>query len=139
MPFSAREVLAKLLRAGFVEVRQSGSHKVLRLPRWPTNLRCHASGRIADWNVSQDPEASRTFRRTVSRFVAELVDLFFSPRLISLPFTPHRIIFVARASTFCGIVTPICFAVLRFITRSNFVGYSTGSSAPGVAWKKTLS
>lgn len=32
MPFSAREVLAKLLRAGFVEVRQSGSHKVLRHP-----------------------------------------------------------------------------------------------------------
>ena len=32
MPFSAREVLAKLLRAGFVDVRQSGSHKVLRHP-----------------------------------------------------------------------------------------------------------
>ena len=32
MPYSAREVLAKLLRAGFVNVRQSGSHKVLRHP-----------------------------------------------------------------------------------------------------------
>lgn len=32
MPFSAREVLRRLLRAGFVEVRQSGSHKVLRHP-----------------------------------------------------------------------------------------------------------
>ena len=32
MPFSARDVLAKLLRAGFVEKRQSGSHKVLRHP-----------------------------------------------------------------------------------------------------------
>ena len=32
MPFSAREVLSKLHRAGFVEVRQSGSHKVLRHP-----------------------------------------------------------------------------------------------------------
>jgi predicted RNA binding protein YcfA (HicA-like mRNA interferase family) len=31
MPYSAREVLAKL-RAGFVDVRQSGSHKVLRHP-----------------------------------------------------------------------------------------------------------
>jgi predicted RNA binding protein YcfA (HicA-like mRNA interferase family) len=30
MPYSAREVLAKLRRAGFVEVRQTGSHKVLR-------------------------------------------------------------------------------------------------------------
>jgi predicted RNA binding protein YcfA (HicA-like mRNA interferase family) len=32
MPYSAREVLAKPLRAGFVDVRQSGSHKVLRHP-----------------------------------------------------------------------------------------------------------
>jgi predicted RNA binding protein YcfA (HicA-like mRNA interferase family) len=32
MPYSAREVLARLIRAGFMEVRQSGSHKVLRHP-----------------------------------------------------------------------------------------------------------
>jgi predicted RNA binding protein YcfA (HicA-like mRNA interferase family) len=32
MPYSAREVLAKLFRAGFVEMRQTGSHKVLRHP-----------------------------------------------------------------------------------------------------------
>lgn len=32
MPYSAREVLARLLRAGFVEVRQSGSHRILRHP-----------------------------------------------------------------------------------------------------------
>jgi len=32
MPYSAKEVLAKLLRVGFVEKRQSGSHKVLRHP-----------------------------------------------------------------------------------------------------------
>jgi len=32
MPYSAREVLSKLIRAGFVEVRQTGSHKVLRHP-----------------------------------------------------------------------------------------------------------
>jgi len=32
MLYSAREVLAKLRRAGFEEVRQSGSHKVLRHP-----------------------------------------------------------------------------------------------------------
>jgi predicted RNA binding protein YcfA (HicA-like mRNA interferase family) len=32
MPCSAREVTAKRLRAGFEEVRQSGSHKVLRHP-----------------------------------------------------------------------------------------------------------
>ena len=32
MPYSAREVLTKLLRAGFVEVRQAGGHKILRHP-----------------------------------------------------------------------------------------------------------
>ncbi len=30
MPYSAKEVLAKLLKAGFVEKRQSGSHKILK-------------------------------------------------------------------------------------------------------------
>jgi hypothetical protein len=44
----------------------------------------------------------------------------------------------ARASTFCGIVTPICFAVLRLITSSNFVGCSTGRSA-GLAPFRILS
>jgi predicted RNA binding protein YcfA (HicA-like mRNA interferase family) len=32
MPYSARDVLAKLLRAGFFEARQAGSHKILRHP-----------------------------------------------------------------------------------------------------------
>ena len=36
MPYSAREILRRLLKAGFVEVRQSGSHKVMR----------HADGRM---------------------------------------------------------------------------------------------
>src|SRR5262245_21172649 len=35
----------------------------------------------------------------------------------------------ARNSTDCGIVTPICFAVFRLMTSSNFVGCSTGRSA----------
>jgi len=32
MPWSAREILARLRRAGFLVVRQSGSHAVLRHP-----------------------------------------------------------------------------------------------------------
>lgn len=32
MPFTASEVLKKLTRAGFVETRQTGSHKILRHP-----------------------------------------------------------------------------------------------------------
>lgn len=32
MPFTAKEVLGKLLKAGFIEKRQTGSHKILRHP-----------------------------------------------------------------------------------------------------------
>ena len=35
----------------------------------------------------------------------------------------------ARASTFGGIVNPICLAAFRLMTNSNFVGCSTGRSA----------
>ena len=41
----------------------------------------------------------------------------------------HRITLSALASTFGGIVSPICLAVLRLMTNSNFVGCSTGRSA----------
>lgn len=41
----------------------------------------------------------------------------------------HRITRSARARTFGGMMRPICLAVLRLITSSNFVGCSTGSSA----------
>lgn len=32
MPYTSKEVLRKLLKAGFVERRQSGSHKILKHP-----------------------------------------------------------------------------------------------------------
>jgi hypothetical protein len=51
---------------------------------------------------------------------------------------PHLITLSARTSTFGGIVRPICFAVLRLITSSNFVGCSTGRSA-GLAPFRILS
>ena len=41
----------------------------------------------------------------------------------------HLITLSARYSTDCGIVSPICFAVLRLMTSSNFIGCSTGRSA----------
>ena len=44
----------------------------------------------------------------------------------------------ALASTLAGIVSPICFAALRLITNSNFVGRSTGRSE-GIAPFKILS
>src|SRR5262245_17862219 len=47
----------------------------------------------------------------------------------------HLITLSALAKTFGGIVRPICFAVLRFITSSNFMGRSTGRSAGLVPFK----
>ncbi|MCL4550222.1 MAG: type II toxin-antitoxin system HicA family toxin [Bacteroidetes bacterium] len=32
MPYTSKEVLRKLLKVGFIEKRQSGSHKILRHP-----------------------------------------------------------------------------------------------------------
>jgi len=53
MPFSAREVLRRLLKAGFVEVRQSGSHKVLR----------HGDGRMTYVAMHPGDIPSGTFRK----------------------------------------------------------------------------
>src|SRR4030095_9107961 len=44
-------------------------------------------------------------------------------------FCLYLITLSARASTFGGIVTPICFAVFKLTTNSNFVGCSMGKSA----------
>src|ERR1044071_9294641 len=50
----------------------------------------------------------------------------------------HLITLSALASTFGGIVRPICLAVLRLIASSNFVGCSIGIS-PGFAPFRILS
>src|SRR5262249_47516788 len=50
----------------------------------------------------------------------------------------HSITSSARASSVAGTVTPSASAVLRLITRSNFVGCSTGISA-GFAPRRILS
>ena len=55
-----------------------------------------------------------------------------------LVFCHHLITLSALTSTFGGIVRPICLAVLRLITSSNFVGCSTGRSA-GLAPFRILS
>ena len=57
MPYSAREVLAKLLRAGFVDVRQSGSHKVLR----------HPDGRQTYVAMHPGPLPTGTFRKILKQ------------------------------------------------------------------------
>ena len=46
-----------------------------------------------------------------------------------LVFCHYLISLFARASTSGGIVRPICFAVFRLMTNSNFVACCTGKSA----------
>jgi hypothetical protein len=48
---------------------------------------------------------------------------------------PHLITLSARARRLGGIVRPICLAVFRLITNSNFIGCSTGRSAGFVPFK----
>ncbi len=57
MPYSAREVLRRLLKAGFVEVRQSGSHKVLR----------HKDGRQTYVAMHPGDIPSGTFRKILKQ------------------------------------------------------------------------
>lgn len=57
MPYSAREVLAKLRRAGFEEVRQSGSHKILR----------HADGRQTYVAMHPGDLPEGTFRKILKQ------------------------------------------------------------------------
>jgi predicted RNA binding protein YcfA (HicA-like mRNA interferase family) len=57
MPYSAREVLARLQRAGFREVRQSGSHKVLR----------HADGRQTYVAMHPGDLPEGTFRKILKQ------------------------------------------------------------------------
>src|ERR1700754_3309199 len=53
----------------------------------------------------------------------------FSPYVSRLTTHAYRITLSARASTFGGIVRPICLAALRLTMNSNFFGCSTGRSA----------
>ncbi len=64
MPFSAREVLSKLNRAGFVEVRQSGSHKVLR----------HPDGRQTYVSVHPGTLPTGTFRKILRQAGLTLIE-----------------------------------------------------------------
>ena len=76
--------------------------------------------------------------RTVSsRQTTILLTISFAPFVYCLLLTArcHLMTRSALASTLGGIVRPICFAALRLITSSNFVGCSTGRSAGFLPFK----
>ena len=62
--------------------------------------------------------SGRPFKKGLFQFTKSKVEVFSSPL--------HLITLSARASTFGGIVRPICFAAFRLMINSNFVGCSTG-------------
>jgi hypothetical protein len=49
--------------------------------------------------------------------------------ILDFRFLSHRITLSALAKTLGGMVNPICLAVFKLITNSNFVGCSTGRPA----------
>lgn len=55
MPYKAREVLARLQRAGFVVKRQSGSHVILRHPDGRQTLRSDAHQGYPDGDIPKHP------------------------------------------------------------------------------------
>ncbi len=71
-------------------------------------------------------------RNKNSEIASEILCHCFSASIQNLKSTNpkcHLMTLSARASTFGGIVRPICFAVFKLMTSSNFVGCSTGRSA----------
>lgn len=53
MPYTAKEILRKLLKAGFLEKRQSGSHKIMR----------HEDGRQTYISMHSKDVPEGTFRK----------------------------------------------------------------------------
>ena len=65
---------------------------------------------------------------TVQKFLLFGLSVIENPKNKNPKSKIHLITLSTRYSTDFGIVRPICFAVLRLITSSNFIGRSTGSS-----------
>src|SRR5207253_4089595 len=113
------QAVPESLKASFAEriVRRSPSQ-----PPHPVDL-CWLLG--VDWKAKrQEQSAKEAKRKEQSAKRTSLAEL----RLLTSDFC-HLITLSARSRTSGGIVRPICFAVLRLITSSNFVGCSTGRSA----------
>ena len=101
----------------------------------PELLKFRGGRLIVKWR-SPDADRSQFHRLGVGQLkprldYGEYNSILASPR-------GHLITLSALASTFGGIVTPICLAVFKLMMSSNFVGCSTGRSA-GLAPFRILS
>src|SRR5262249_18516662 len=111
--------LAHLLPERLQADRATGSSAILQVTyagNFPCLLRL-GKRNICQKKSCQQPESD------------SLLHVFFLASCLTSFASFHLITLSARYSIDCGIVRPICFAVLRFITNSNFVGASTGKSA----------
>ncbi len=91
------------------------------------------------FRLTPAPSTKRWLFRRFNQNRRNLLEGEFSSILTSpLRFFAHLITLFARASTFGGIVSPICLAAFRLMMNSNFFGCSTGRSA-GLAPFKILS
>jgi hypothetical protein len=109
--------------------------RVGQIPKSPTHFGFSSAGPFLDFRLSN---------RKVRNFSTGFCFMHFFPNRKAAPQTAienlkcHLMTLVAFISVPCGIVTPICLAVLRLITNSNFIGCSTGRSA-GLAPLRILS
>src|SRR6266545_4420171 len=123
----------KQMKAAYRRIRNRDSDpgfSVLRLGHSPTHCECDTDG------DNPNPFSISDFRFSITKQQTERC----GPKCFSHSLSPnlksaienlkcHLMTRSARASTFGGIVRPICFAVFRFMMNSNFVGCSTGRSA----------
>jgi hypothetical protein len=101
-------------------------------------LSVHPHGDVANAGPGVEPGPERPERAVVrgAREPAEAEGC--SQELAALVEHGYSMIWSARPSTDCGIVSPSAFAVFMLITSSNLVGCSTGRSA-GLAPFRILS
>src|SRR5262249_10416240 len=78
------------------------------------------------------------YDKTAREAIPFMRSIQFNPNTICSFDDAYRMIVVARANRSGGIVRPMCFAVCRLITNSNFAGCWTGRSA-GLAPFRILS
>ena len=118
-------------RKGFFKAKGKGLSVDQRIffpgvPSWSCLFQLRAPCSTLSYDLVR---SCQHIRRNPSHFGFSILDF----RLFG-----HRITLSALAKTFGGMVNPICLAVFRLMTNSNFVGCSTGKSA-GLAPFRILS
>jgi hypothetical protein len=122
----------KAFANGSTENQEKSIEPVWNVPDFRANPDVEGSEKVSTTNVEvRKPQKQEWFRaHSTLQFPASVLEINASGNVFLVhPSLPHLITLSARKSRDCGIVTPICLAVIRFTTSSYLVGRSTGSSA----------